>query len=81
MSAPERPLAGANHLFYGDNLRVLRDSIASESVDLIEWSSEVMRGSKAAISIKQQVKRSAEGGTFVQCEMLHCTGRNHACSI
>ena len=35
MSAPERPLAGANHLFYGDNLRVLRDSIPSESVDLI----------------------------------------------
>ena len=24
-----------NHLFYGDNLRVLRDSIASESVDLV----------------------------------------------
>ncbi len=35
MSAPERPLAGANHLYYGDNLRVLRDSIPSESVDLI----------------------------------------------
>lgn len=25
----------ANHLYYGDNLTVLRDSIASESVDLI----------------------------------------------
>ena len=25
----------ANHLYYGDNLKVLRDSIASESVDLI----------------------------------------------
>ena len=25
----------ANHLYYGDNLAVLRDSIASESVDLI----------------------------------------------
>lgn len=24
-----------NHLYYGDNLSVLRDSIASESVDLI----------------------------------------------
>jgi hypothetical protein len=24
-----------NHLYYGDNLKVLRDSIASESVDLI----------------------------------------------
>ncbi len=24
-----------NHLYYGDNLRVLRDSIADESVDLI----------------------------------------------
>jgi site-specific DNA-methyltransferase (adenine-specific) len=24
-----------NHLYYGDNLTVLRDSIASESVDLI----------------------------------------------
>lgn len=24
-----------NHLYYGDNLRVLRDSIATESVDLI----------------------------------------------
>lgn len=35
MSAPDRPLAGANHLYYGDNLRVLRDSIQTESVDLI----------------------------------------------
>lgn len=35
MSAPERPLLGANHLYYGDNLRVLRDSIQTESVDLI----------------------------------------------
>lgn len=35
MSAPERPLQGANHLYYGDNLRVLRESIPSESVDLI----------------------------------------------
>lgn len=35
MSAPDRPLAGANHLYYGDNLRVLRDSIADDSVDLI----------------------------------------------
>lgn len=35
MSAPERPLSGANHLYYGDNLRVLRDSIQTESVDLI----------------------------------------------
>jgi 16S rRNA G966 N2-methylase RsmD len=25
----------ANHLYYGDNLRVLRESIADESVDLI----------------------------------------------
>ena len=25
-----------NQLFYGDNLQVLRDSIASESVDLID---------------------------------------------
>ena len=25
----------ANHLYYGDNLRVLRDEIASESVDLV----------------------------------------------
>lgn len=25
----------ANHLFYGDNLNVLRDSIRDESVDLI----------------------------------------------
>ena len=25
-----------NHLHYGDNLAVLRDSIASESVDLIQ---------------------------------------------
>ena len=24
-----------NHLYYGDNLAVLRDSIASESVDLV----------------------------------------------
>ncbi len=24
-----------NHLYYGDNLKVLRDSIASQSVDLI----------------------------------------------
>lgn len=35
MSAPERPLLGANHLFYGDNLRVLRDSIQTETIDLI----------------------------------------------
>ena len=26
---------GMNHLYYGDNLHVLRDSIAAESVDLI----------------------------------------------
>jgi len=25
-----------NHLYYGDNLLVLRDSIATESVDLID---------------------------------------------
>lgn len=25
----------ANHLYYGDNLKVLRDSIRDESVDLI----------------------------------------------
>lgn len=25
----------ANHLYYGDNLRVLRESIADESVDLV----------------------------------------------
>jgi site-specific DNA-methyltransferase (adenine-specific) len=27
--------AMTNHLYYGDNLQVLRDSIASDSVDLI----------------------------------------------
>ena len=29
------PLQAMNQLYYGDNLQVLRDSIASESVDLI----------------------------------------------
>ncbi len=28
-----------NHLYYGDNLSVLRESIADESVDLIKVSS------------------------------------------
>ena len=28
-------MENVNHLFYGDNLRVLRDSIEDESVDLI----------------------------------------------
>ena len=33
--APAGTGLGGNHLFYGDNLRVLRDSIGGESVDLI----------------------------------------------
>ncbi|MBC7603568.1 MAG: hypothetical protein H7255_13030, partial [Ramlibacter sp.] len=33
--AKAKPITPANHLYFGDNLGVLRESIASESVDLV----------------------------------------------
>ena len=35
VSCPETRAAQMNHLHYGDNLRVLRESVDDESVDLI----------------------------------------------
>jgi site-specific DNA-methyltransferase (adenine-specific) len=42
----------SNHLFYGDNLTVLRDSIRDESVDLIYLDPPFNSNAKTSVALQ-----------------------------
>ena len=49
-----------NHLYYGDNLSVLRDSIASDSVDLIYLDPPFNSNASYNVLFKDAARRTAQ---------------------
>ena len=46
-------MATNNYLFYGDNLQVLRDCIAAESVDLVYLDPPAVRSREKEIKVRR----------------------------
>ena len=63
-------------LYYGDNLQVLRDSIATESVDLIYLDPPFK--SKATHNVGNQVSSGWSWAIARSADCSHCTGTDTA---
>ncbi len=61
-----------NHLYYGDNLRVLRDSIATESVDLIYLDPPF--NSNASYNVLFKGPQGSDSAAQIEALTTHGTG-------